>query len=85
VLCAALLFVLPGALYAQKQAPWWTWSTADGNWAGYRHKLADLGIAFSGTTVVDLQGNVSGGQTKAFAPRTRPYLRLTRIWRSWRD
>jgi hypothetical protein len=41
---------------AQEQGPWWTWPTIDGNWFGYRHTLADYGLVFSGTTVVDLQG-----------------------------
>jgi carbohydrate-selective porin OprB len=33
---------------------------------GYRHTLADRGLVFSGTNVTD-QGNVSGGERKAFA------------------
>ncbi|HKD66538.1 MAG TPA: carbohydrate porin [Candidatus Binataceae bacterium] len=67
MLCAAAVLVVSGTVRAQEQGPWWTWSTADGNWGGYRNKLADFGFTFSGTTVVDLQGNVSGGERKAFA------------------
>src|SRR5579862_6699672 len=52
---------------AQEQGPWWTWSTIDGDWAGYRHSLADRGLVFSGTTVANLQGNVSGGEKRGFA------------------
>jgi len=58
-MCAASL--------AQDQGPWWTWSTFDGNWAGYRQTLADEGVAVSGSTIVDLLGNVSG-PVRAFAP-----------------
>jgi len=53
---------------AQAQGPWWTWSTIDGDWGGYRHLLADHGLLFSATSVADLQGNVSGGERKDFAP-----------------
>jgi porin len=61
------ILVISGALRAQNEGPWWTWSTIDGNWGGDRHVLADRGLVFSGTTVIDLQGNVLGGQTRAFA------------------
>jgi carbohydrate-selective porin OprB len=54
-------------LQAQNQGPWWSWPTIDGSWGGYRRILADRGLVFSGTTVVDLLGNISG-QARAFAP-----------------
>ena len=74
-ICLLLLFI-PGASPAQQQGPWWTWPTIDGNWFGYRHALADHGVVFSGTTVVDLQGNVSGGQSKGFAAADASLLAL---------
>jgi carbohydrate-selective porin OprB len=64
VLLQLLLFST--ASRAQEQGPWWTWPTIDGNWFGYRHTLADYGLVFSGATVVDLQGNASGGQSRGF-------------------
>jgi porin len=67
-LCALAILALCGAVQAQQQGPWWTWSTIDGNWGGYRDWLADRGLVFSGETDVDLQGNVSGGRTRGFAP-----------------
>lgn len=67
MLCLFTLLVTSGALRAQDQAPWWSWSTIDGNWGGYRQTLADHGLVFSGSTVVDLMGNVTG-QVRAFAP-----------------
>ena len=57
-----------GISRAQDQGPWWNWSTIDGDWGGFRQTLADRGLVFSGTTVVDLLGNVSGGESRAFAP-----------------
>ena len=65
--CVSAILAMSGALRAQARGPWWTWSTIDGNWDGYRDMLADRGIVFSGTTVLDLQGNVSGGARRAFA------------------
>jgi len=65
--CILTLFALCPALQAQNQRSWWTWATIDGDWAGYRRILAGRGLVFSGTTVVDLLGNVSG-QARAFAP-----------------
>jgi carbohydrate-selective porin OprB len=67
VLCVIAILAMSGLLRAQEQGSWWTWSTLDGNWNGYRDMLADRGLAFSGTTVLDLQGNVSGGERNAFA------------------
>jgi porin len=61
---------------AQDEGPWRTWSTIDGNWGGYRDKLADLGLVFSGTTVIDLQGNVSGGKRRAGAGADASLLAL---------
>jgi porin len=66
-LCLIALVTLCGGAFAQEQGPWWTWSTVDGDWAGYRHILAERGLVFSGTTVADLQGNVSGGERRGFA------------------
>jgi porin len=66
-LCLIAVIAMSGTLRAQDQGPWWTWPTIDGNWGGYRHTLADWGLVFSGTNVIDLQGNVSGGERKAFA------------------
>jgi porin len=68
ILWAAVILAMSGTLGAQAEGPWWTWSTIDGNWGGYRNKLADMGFTFSGTAVVDLQDNVSGGKASAFAP-----------------
>jgi hypothetical protein len=39
----------------------------DGNWWGYRDTLADRGIVFSGNSISDFKGNVSGGERRAFA------------------
>jgi carbohydrate-selective porin OprB len=61
---------------AQEQGPWWTWPTIDGNWFGYRHTLADYGLVFSGTTVVDLQGNASGGESRGFAAADASFVAL---------
>jgi porin len=66
-LCLLALLIMCGALLAQNQGPWWTWSTFDGNWVGYRQTLVDEGVAVSGSTIVDLLGNVSG-PVRAFAP-----------------
>ncbi|HEV3114135.1 MAG TPA: carbohydrate porin [Candidatus Binataceae bacterium] len=67
ILCLVLILAMCGVLRAQDEGPWWTWSTIDGDWGGYRNMLADRGLVFSGTTVIDLQGNVSGGEHRAFA------------------
>jgi porin len=66
-LCLLVWFTMSRAPLAQEQGPWWTWSTIDGNWGGYRQSLADDGVVVSGSTIVDLLGNVSG-QARAFAP-----------------
>ena len=66
-LCLLAWLIMARAPSAQDQGPWWTWSTFDGNWGGYRQTLADDGVVVSGSTVVDLLGNVSG-QARAFAP-----------------
>jgi porin len=66
-LCFVSILAVSGVLRAQEQRPWWTWSTIDGNWGGYRQMLADRGLVFSATTVTDLQGNVTGGERRAFA------------------
>ena len=66
--CVIAIAVTIGVSRAQDEGPWWDWSTIDGNWGGFRQTLADRGLVFSGTTVVDLQGNVSGGERRAFAP-----------------
>jgi porin len=66
-LCLTALIAMCGTLRAQDQGPWWNWPTIDGNWGGYRNMLADRGLVFSGTNITDLQGNVSGGEGKAFA------------------
>jgi porin len=66
--CVIAIAVMIGVSRAQDEGPWWNWSTIDGNWGGFRQTLADRGLVFSGTTVVDLLGNVSGGERRAFAP-----------------
>jgi porin len=66
-LCLFALLITSRALLAQDQTSWWTWSTIDGNWGGYRHTLAGDGVVVSGSTIVDLLGNVSGPE-RAFAP-----------------
>jgi porin len=66
-LCLLAWLIMSRAPLAQEQGPWWTWSTIDGNWGGYRQSLADDGVVVSGSTIVDLLGNVSG-QARAFAP-----------------
>jgi porin len=66
-LCVILILTICASVQAQDQGPWWTWSTIDGNWGGYRDKLADRGLVFSGITDLDMQGNVWGGQVRAFA------------------
>jgi len=76
MICLLQLLFMSGASRAQEQGPWWTWPTIDGNWFGYRHTLADYGLVFSGTTVVDLQGNVSGGQSRGFAAADASLLAL---------
>jgi carbohydrate-selective porin OprB len=63
--CVIAIVVTIGVSRAQDEGPWWGWSTIDGNWGGFRQALADRGLVFSGTTVVDLQGNVSGGERRA--------------------
>ncbi len=68
MLCAiAQLIVGIGTARAQEEQPWWRWSTIDGNWGGYRERLADYGLVFSGSSVNDLQGNVSGGSHRDYA------------------
>ncbi len=67
-LCLIAILRIEGVSTAQQQGPWWTWSTIDGDWAGYRHLLADHGLVLSATTVADLQGNISGGARRGFAP-----------------
>src|SRR5271163_5166072 len=74
-LCAIALLVLSSQLQAQSQGPWWDWPTIDGNWGGFRETLADRGLVFSGSTVVDLLGNASG-QSRAFAPADSSLLAL---------
>src|SRR5215469_467363 len=76
MLCLLPLLLMSGALRAQEQGPWWTWPTIDGNWFGYRSTLADHGLVFSGTTVVDLQGNASGGESRGFAAADASLLAL---------
>ena len=66
--CVIAIAVTIGVSSAQDEGPWWDWSTIDGNWGGFRQALADRGLVFFGTTLVDLQGNVSGGERRAFAP-----------------
>jgi porin len=66
--CVIAIVVTIGVSRAQDEGPWWDWSTIDGNWGGFRQALADRGLVFFGTTLVDLQGNVSGGERRAFAP-----------------
>ena len=66
-LCFIIVMMAIGSACAQESGPWWTWSTIDGDWLGYRHRLADHGIVFSGTNVSDFQGNVSGAERRAFA------------------
>jgi porin len=74
--CLLQLLLMSRASQAQEQGPWWTWPTIDGNWFGSRHTLADHGLVFSGTTVVDLQGNSSGGQSRGFAAADASLLPL---------
>jgi porin len=61
------LSLFAAASLAQEPGAWRTWPSIDGNWFGYRHSLADYGLVFSGTTVVDLQGNAAGGRSRGFA------------------
>src|SRR5271168_5549944 len=63
--CVIAIAVTIGVSRAQDEGPW---STIDGDWGGFRQTLADRGLVFSGTTVVDLLGNVSGGESRAVAP-----------------
>jgi hypothetical protein len=70
------------AVWGQEHGPWWTWSTIDEDWGGYRDSLADRGLAFSGTTVVDLQGNVSGARDRPLYLPMPLCSRLIPIWRS---
>ena len=67
--CIVMLLAvgIAGSAHAQDQQPWWQWSTIDGNWGGYRQTLSDRGLVFSGSSVNDLQGNVSGGTHKDYA------------------
>ena len=67
-ICFIAMSTIAGVSRAQVEGPWWTWSTVDGNWGGYRQTLGDRGLVFSGTSVIDLLGNVSGGESRAFAP-----------------
>lgn len=67
-MCSVVLLMTQEAALAQNHGPWWTWSTVDGDWDGYRDIFADHGLVFSGITVADFQGNVSGGTSRAFAP-----------------
>jgi porin len=69
------LLIMSRAPLAQEQGPWWTWSTFDGNWGGYRQTLADEGIVVSASTIVDLLGNVSG-PVRAFAPANASLVAL---------
>jgi porin len=62
-----VMFALCSIVQADEQGSWWSWPTVDGNWGGYRHTLSDLGLSFSGSSINDLQGNVSGGYRKAYA------------------
>jgi porin len=66
-ICLLALLIVSRPAVAQVQGPWWTWSTIGGNWGGYRQSLADDGLVVSGSTLVDLLGNVSG-PVRAFAP-----------------
>ena len=66
-LCLLALLMMSRLPWAQEQGPWRTWSTFTGDWGGYRQTLADEGVVVSGSTIVDLLGNVSG-QARAFAP-----------------
>jgi porin len=75
-ICLLQWFVMSTVSLAQEQGPWWTWPTIDGNWSGYRRTLADRGIVFSGTTVVDMQGNASGGRSRGFAAADASLLAL---------
>jgi porin len=65
--CFISILGISGVLHAQERGPWWSWSTIDGDWGGFRQAFADRGLVFSATTVIDLQGNVSGGERRAFA------------------
>jgi len=56
-----------GSAHAQEQRPWWRWSTIDGDWGGYRQTLGERGLMFSGSSVNDLQGNVTGGNHRDYA------------------
>src|SRR5215831_19219529 len=66
-LCLLALLMMSRVTLAQAQGPWWTCSSISGNWGGYRQSLADDGVVVSGSTIVDLLGNVSG-PVRAFAP-----------------
>ena len=64
---ALLAVSIGGQARAQEPQPWWQWSTIDGDWGGYRQMLSDRGLMFSGSSVNDLQGNVTGGDHKDYA------------------
>ncbi|MBV8772814.1 MAG: carbohydrate porin, partial [Deltaproteobacteria bacterium] len=70
------MLLVSAAAHAQEPGPWSTWPTIDGNWFGYRQTLAEYGLVFSGTTVVDLQGNASGGESRGFAAADASLLAL---------
>jgi porin len=74
-LCLLALLTMSGSPLAQEQGPWWTWSTFDGDWGGYRQTLADDGVVVSGSAIVDLLGNVSG-PVRAFAPANASLVAL---------
>src|ERR1700739_1361266 len=61
---------------AQEQGPWWTWPAVGANWFGFRQTLAVYGLVFSGTPVVDLQGNASGGESRGFAAADASFVAL---------
>jgi len=49
-------------------AKWFDDHFLTGNWWGHRDKLYDSGVEFSGSTVTDLLGNVTGGFSQGFEP-----------------
>ncbi|MFA5346064.1 MAG: carbohydrate porin [Candidatus Omnitrophota bacterium] len=63
VFCAILLIPLFFSLaYAGGESGWLTREYLTGNWFGFRDKLADSGITFASSYVVDILNNPVGGK-----------------------
>ena len=63
VICATILVTaFFSSAYAQTGADWLTRENLTGNWFGERDKLANSGVTFASSYVVDLLSNPVGGQ-----------------------